>query len=153
VNDATQALRYLVILEWVLIFASVLIGLSLEETLPAELRAYIDADAERPPSRIESVILALGVVLVAGAVVASIGVYFLRAWARPLYLGCAVAGLLLMLFLGPTIYGAIDGAVSTLTSAVQGAILALLYFSGASAHFQATGTSTPEPKLFSSTAG
>ena len=151
-HNATQVLRYLVITEWVLIFASVAIGISLEGALPPELQAYIDADAERPPSIVEYVVGVVGVIVIVGAVVASAGVYFLRAWARSLYLGCAVLGLLLIPFLGPTIYGAIDGAVSILASGVQGAIVALLYFSDASEHFQAISTSTPEPRSSASTA-
>ena len=147
---ATKVLRGLVIAEWVLILAAIAFGML--TTLPPELQAYLDADTERPLSTLESVVLPAGVLLVVGALVASVGVYFLRAWARPLYLGCAVLGLSLMPLLGPTIYGAVDGAVSDLASAVQGAILALLYFSEASGHFNRDRISTPESRSSASAA-
>lgn len=98
--DATRILRWLIVAEGALILESVVVGIRDEVALPVQLRAYVEADAERSLSSIELLAFSLSVALILVAVVASVGLYLLRSWSRPLHVVSAVSGLLLTPFFG-----------------------------------------------------
>jgi hypothetical protein len=124
-------LRACVVLEWVLFVLYIALSFALADNLPAELRAWQDADAERHRDLHEWATLATGLLCLLAAFVASVGLLFLQRWAAWLYLASKVVEYLVYPFSGPTVEHALADTAEELGILVSGAILALAFFSEA----------------------
>ncbi len=64
------------------------------------------------------------------------GMYFLRSWARPLFLATALGGSVLSLPSGLAVQGAYESSLGYLLTLADGALLAIVYFSSVSQKFR-----------------
>ena len=121
------ALRVLIATEWLVMLAGVVCVLALELPLPAELEAYVDRQ-DKLSSAAHSIWLIVGVPVLLASIVASIGLWFFRRWARPLYAFTIAATIVITAFEGPVVQPALLGTFTEISSLVAGAILGVAYF-------------------------
>ena len=73
--------------------------------------------------------------LCVAAVLGIWGLYMFKTWGPPLSLGSTIAGMALYPFLGASVYGGIETALSEASTILWGAILAASYWSPVAARF------------------
>lgn len=114
--------RAAIILEWVLIGLAVAVSLS--TSLPKELEAFTVERQDWHP-----VLDTLSGVALIVSVVASVGLWFFRNWARPTYALASIWLVLAVAFGEPVVTPAVAGALEELSLIVTGFIVGLSYFS------------------------
>ena len=121
------ALRALVAADWVVLLAGAVCVLALDLPLPAELQAYVDRQEElSAESHPLWWLVAIPVLL--GSIIASVGLWFFRRWARALYALIVVSGIIMTAIDGPVAHHALAEVFTAISSLVAGAILGLAYF-------------------------
>ena len=80
--------------------------------------------------------VAIALPISVAAIAGIIGLYLFKTWGRPLSLVSTIAGLIVYLFTGPTLYGAAEYMLWEASTLVWGAILALAYHSPVAIHFE-----------------
>jgi hypothetical protein len=134
-DNSIRALRISIIVQWLLIAASIAAGMYEERNLPEVLRNYLNEQAGKTLSPGELAVLFIGVSLAIGLITSSIGIYRFIPRARTVYVVCSV-GAILFLFMGPVITSPIEGTFKYLGDAADGFTIALLYFSPARVKFE-----------------
>jgi hypothetical protein len=127
----STVLRICVVLEWVLVGWVLALSYSLESSLPAALRDWLAADAERD---LGLRVVALVVVMVPSLLawlVGSIGLLFLKRWAAWVYLISLIVSLTLSPLFGPTVEHGSASAVNATATLLAGLIIGLAFFSDA----------------------
>lgn len=127
--DSVRSLRILVIAQAILVLLGGAIGLVLEATLPAPLKAWVDEQNARDLSVADLAALAAGGVLLAALIAAWVMLWRPRPKARAFYTAVCVAAILLAPALGPYVLSGFEYALSGLAGLTEGMILGLLYFS------------------------
>lgn len=129
-------LRALIVVE----LASALLGIyadvALQSSLPAPLQAYLTAQSQGPLTIGGALTLAILVPMFAALVVAWVGLWFLKRWARTLYTALIVVFLVVTLFLGPVVASALAAMLYTVSSIAAGAILGLVWLSELRGRFE-----------------
>jgi len=109
-----------------------LIGLiatfALEGSLPPLLQEYLEWEANRPLIPSDIVFAAVALVSIPLCLVASIGLFFFKNWARWLYLACSLLIYSMSFFTGPTVEHGIAGVLDDLSVLLEGLILGLAFF-------------------------
>jgi hypothetical protein len=131
--------RYLVGGSIALQLVAVAILLMFEQTLPGELEAWADAQAETAWTAVDW----LGIAAAGVAAAASVGLLFFARWARPAYAACTFLTIAANAFTGPYVLPGIDGFFNDITLLLDGLIIAAAYFSGASRYFEKSPAATP----------
>ena len=122
-------LRTLIIVELVSALLGTYADIALQSTFPLELQAYLLTESQGPLGAgdvLKGVVF--GALLVA-VVVAWVGLWLLKRWARTLYTTLVVISLVVTLFLGPVVTSALGAALYSISSLAGGVILGLLWFS------------------------
>lgn len=140
-ENSTRALKISIIVQWILIATAVGFGLYEERHLPEVLRSYIIEQDSKPLSQGEMIVMGSGLLLITGLIISSVGIYLLKSWARTPYVVCSVLVAFLFLFLGPTVTPPIEGTLQYVANAVEGFIVALLYFSSIRVNFESSNES------------
>jgi hypothetical protein len=83
--------------------------------------------AEGQPRAVLFAALLIGIGFVASYIVALIGLFFLKRWARTLYVALFIAGLILLPLMGAAITTPVAALVDYLLATCTGAIVALLF--------------------------
>ena len=137
-ND--RALLILVLADIALVILTVVAEVSLNFTLPTPLRPY---GGLGHPTLADLVRFPMWITIVAGTVVAWIGL--LNYWwpSRMIYAVAWGAWLLLVAVSGPSVMTAVGAAIETLEHLVGGAIIALVYFSDLSKRFEEDDVTAP----------
>ena len=128
-------LRHLVVWQWVLAGLSILIFQLEVERLPFLLREYAAAEAARPATATDAVVGWLTLLWAAGSLVASVGVFMLRRWARSLFLVMALLGCALQALLEPSVTTGWSVAAETGAQVLVGVTLGVVYFSPVRGYF------------------
>lgn len=128
-------LRHLVVWQWVFACASIAIFQLERSQLPFLLQEYAAAEAARPITGLDQVVGWLTLVWGVGSVIASVGVFALRRWARPVFLAMALLGCVLQALLEPSVTTGWSVAAETAAQVLVGATLGVLYFSPVRGHF------------------
>ncbi len=136
--DAVRVLKSAIVAQWLLIVAGAVVGLVEERFLPELLRIYIPQQDRRSLTHSELVSLSVGLFLILGLLIASLGIFRLRPWAGTLYVACLFIGALVSLFLGPVITSPIEGMLEYFANGLLGFTVAMLYFSNAHTYFEST---------------
>jgi hypothetical protein len=131
--DPVKLFRALIIGEVALSVVS-LLPMFLAPDYPEAVQQYLDAsqpsfmniDEGLTPAWI--VTTGLAFLLLAAWVVALIGLWTFRRWARPLYVAVTVMTLILMVPFGSSITSGIEDMIGSLGMMVSGAIVAALFF-------------------------
>jgi hypothetical protein len=130
-DNSNRALRISIVTQWILIIAGVVIGLYEDGHLPEPLRSYIVAQDNEPVSQSEMIVMGSSILFLIGLMISSVGVYRVKSWARTPYVVCTVLISLLLLSWRPVITPPIQGTIEYLANAIEGFIIALMYFSSA----------------------
>ena len=131
-NKSAKALRVCIVLEWAAIVLSVVLAFSLERQLPDELRYWIESEDERPTSTVYDLMILLVLLpLLLVYIVSSVGLFFRRRWAGPLYVGSAVVMSLATVLLGPIVEHAVAAAVDDFAMLLSGVVIGLILFTDA----------------------
>jgi len=111
-------------------------------------QALADAYASEPePKLSQNTWLLVGIVvpMLAAVLAGYIGMFFFKRWARSLSLLTTLAGIVLILFVGPTLSSAVEDTLFEASSLLWGGALALAYFSPVSVRFGANNSFKPKP--------
>jgi hypothetical protein len=119
-------LRVAVVAEWVVIIIAVVASFIFIETLPEPLLEYVNRDA---PLQLIDMINA--VVLVA-TITASVGLYFFKRWARPIYTASTIWLCVSTVFGNPNIEPPIVSALEEISLLIAGFLIGMSYFAGIS---------------------
>ena len=130
-----SVLRHLVVWQWVFAAASIAIFQLEASRLPFLLQEYAAAEAARPTTSLDLTVGWLTLLWGVGSVVASVGVFALRRWARPLFLVMALLGCVLQALLEPSVTTGWSVAAETAAQVLVGATLGVAYFSPVRGHF------------------
>jgi predicted transporter len=122
---AIRSLRTALVVEWLLIVSSAFAYVGAESSLPPELQTYLAAEQALRP-------VAEGIAFVAllGSLVASAGLWFLRAWARHVYVGTFLCLSVALAFGEPLVSTGLDAALSELSTVASGLVIGIIYFGG-----------------------
>lgn len=102
-------------------------GIAFEDRLPAPLRAWAQAEADREPTGGEVVLMLAAVAFLLAALVDTVGLLMFWRPARPLGVALAVAGVPLAAALGPSVAHGWEAAVVDFATLLWGAALAMAY--------------------------
>jgi hypothetical protein len=137
----------------IFLYAALVIAEALAAFLPGGYsQALSDAmDKEETPHILENGWLLFGLLMpfVAAAFAGLYGLYMFKQWGRTVSLYTTAAGLVLVLFLGPSLYSALEGVFLEASTMLWGVILTLSFYSPVSTQFsadnalQATGEGAP----------
>jgi hypothetical protein len=130
-----SVLRHLVVWQWVLACLSIVFFQVEIERLPFLLQEYAAAEAARPPTAADAIVGWLTLLWAVGSLAASVGVFALRRWARPLFLAMALLGCVLQALLEPSVTTGWSVAAETAAQVVVGVTLGVVYFSPVRGHF------------------
>ena len=127
--DTTKIIRLLVLLELALLLLSLFATFRLESYLHPLLQEYLALQELSAPTTQDSIILWVGIPFVLAHIVSVVGLLFVKIWAKYLYLFVIVVEHMLTPFVGPFVEHGLTTAISNLGVLLQGAILAMLFFS------------------------
>lgn len=122
-------LRTLIIVELVSALLGIYADIALQSTFPPQLQVYLFIQSQGPfgaGDALKSVVL---VAFIVALVVAWVGLWFVKRWARTLYATLVIISLVLTLFLGPVVTSAFAAALYSISSLAAGVMLGLLWFS------------------------
>jgi hypothetical protein len=130
--------RFSLLLGWVVCPAGVVAFFVEKASLPPELRAYLDSGVNEPFTGRDFLVILLVLLLLAVAVVNTVGLYRFRPWARTLYLWSWPVGYAISLlpFWEPTVTPPVAHTLFTLGNALSGFVLALIFFSPVARFFE-----------------
>jgi hypothetical protein len=131
-----QNFRKMLVLDWLLLIAAVIVSFTTESLLPAELRSYLEARRNAPMTGGDIVFAAVGLGLLIFAVVLSVGLFRFRRWAKQLLPPSYVIGLTLLPALGAHVETGWATLMFYLCSLADGVILAVVYFSPLKEEFE-----------------
>ena len=152
---ARTALRTAIVAEWGFLLAVTILSFLLPSLLPEPLRTWETQRLETDPSGMELVLLGVLMADLVVALVASVGLFLLKAWGRWLYLASLIVMFLCVPFLGPTVSHGLVDTLEGLSTLLSGVILGLAFFSNtlqrsaeqdAAPDAEAAAQETPTPK-------
>ena len=128
---SSTVLRVCVVVHWS--FAGLAAALSslLEDRLPAPLRAWLATEVAGGIQPHDTALLMGLIPSLVCALVASIGLLFLKRWAAWLYLASLIMGFIVLPFTGPTVVHALANMVGEIAAILSGSMLGLAFFSDA----------------------
>lgn len=140
--EITKIFRGLVAASLVL-FALGTVTSFLEPEFPDAVNAYVEGEAAGPlfgnldsrPTSHLIVVVASAVAFLIAYLASCIGLLMFKRWARPLFIGVAVVGIVVLPFEGVTLTSPLLSTVETLFSMVDGALLVMLLFDPIKAKF------------------
>lgn len=130
-----SVLRLLVVGQWLLAVLSIVIFQLEVSHLPFLLQEYAEAEAVRPPTPADAVVGWLTLLWGVGSLVASVGVFLLRRWGRPIFLAMALLGCVLQALLEPSVTTGWSVAAETAAQVLVGVTIGVAYFSPVRGHF------------------
>ena len=124
-------LKILIITEWFLVIAAVILSFSLENTLPPLLGEWLDSEEERDLTTIEMITLLTFIPEVIAWIIASIGLFFRKMWAVRLYIGTWILLLFTSLFSGPAVEPPLTSVIGDCATLLGGIIIGIILFTDA----------------------
>jgi hypothetical protein len=141
--DLVKLFRLLILGEVTLLAASV-VAAWLAPEYPEAVQNYFDSlsiphlDLAGEGNQSHAVLMgAAAVLLMTTWIVALIGLWNFKRWARPTYIAYSTLSLLMIPFFGPTLASGAEGAIDSLSMMVSGALMAAMLFSPVRARFAA----------------
>lgn len=122
-------LKYLITAQFIVLFATIIIGLVEEQYLNDSLRTYISERDNADLTRDKLFTLIIVLIFFVAYLTSSIGLLFYKKWGRWLYFYSNVCGLVLTLFMGPEIVAPISNALGELFFVLIGLTIGVIYFS------------------------
>ena len=122
-----KTIKKLVMLELVLLTASIVAAIVMESYLPPELQEYLNVQYEGFTT-VEMVVVMFMFVLFIMHLVSLIGLLRTKVWARKLYISTFVLVIPCYLFIGPVVTDAVTYVLDQAAVLVQGMLLCVLMF-------------------------
>ena len=129
--SARAALRTAVVLYWFVAIATITCSFALQGLLPITLQEYLDFQGELEITVGEVVLYIAFFITMLGYLLASLGLMLLQHWGARLFLGLTVLDCLLSCYDGPVVEHAVTAVAGSAAFMMQGAILALAFFTDA----------------------
>ena len=126
-----HALRIAVVVEWVLIILAVVLSEFFRDALPEPLLLWLQQHAEENRSLAGFVAIFAMLPAFVLSIVASVGLFMFKTWARWLYLFSYVIGFIGMVFLGPTVEHAFANMIADVSAVLSGIVIGIAFFSTA----------------------
>ncbi len=123
-----KILRVAVVLHGLLIIVSIPVSKILDAYLPIQLRNYKLWVHEQGYTNVEFAIMLIATIVCVGHIISSIGLFFLKPWAKWPYSVCVLLILIISLFLRPTVEHALTNPIGGVSSMASGVILYMLFF-------------------------
>ena len=124
-----QKFRLLIVVNWLLVVAYVVVSITTESLLPSELRSYLDAQLNAPITTSDIMLFAVVFIYFISYIAVSIGVFLFKKWAKTLLLPSIAIASILLIIGGPYIETGLASFCSYFLNLIEGIILALVYFS------------------------
>lgn len=124
-----KQIKMLVLLQFFLIFATLLLSSLFESSLSPILLEYLDEELESEITGFDWIILIVATIIISAHVASLIGLYKFKYWARKLFIYTTVGLTLITFFMGPYVAHAIPSTMDSIAVMVGGMILSLLLFS------------------------
>ncbi|MEO5829912.1 MAG: hypothetical protein ABIQ36_05030 [Rhodanobacter sp.] len=115
----------------------VIAGISLSSTLPPLLQQYLAQDANAPFTGGDAVTLLTLVAVIIVMLIATIGLWRFRRWAKTLWIFLTIVTLIASPLLGPTVTNGWEGMFSDLSLTLDGIVIAMLFSGETGRHFSA----------------
>lgn len=131
---ATTLFRSILIASLVTSVIEVIASLSLTNTLPYELQNYL-AKSESTDASIGAMLLAI-VLMMAVLIVAIIGIWKFKKWARTLYVIITIIFIILSPALGPIVMNSWEAMFSYITFTLDGILLTMMFSGTVGNRFQ-----------------
>jgi hypothetical protein len=132
--------RWLVTASVVITILGLVVSFAGESSLPAPLRDYLalESRSEADLTASDVALVVVGIPLLVALVVSIIGLYCFWRFARPLTVIAWIVGLILQVFVGPTVDSGLATSLYELAAILTGIILAVIYITPAKAWFEKT---------------
>ncbi|EDM25271.1 hypothetical protein LNTAR_24868 [Lentisphaera araneosa HTCC2155] len=124
----TKILKSLVVLEFILIILGLIVGFYLENSLPKELKNWLDSQTALPMTTKDEFSLYWGLSFIITYLISMIGLYLLKPWSKRLYIISTVGLFCIYPILGPTVEHAASTLINEMASICSGCIFALILF-------------------------
>lgn len=122
-------LRVFILAELVTSLLAMYVDFALASSLPAPLQTYLLTRSRGPFDFGDVFALSVIVPLFVALVVAWIGLWMLKRWARVLYTALVVVSLVVTLFVGPIVTSALGAMLYSASSLAAGVILGIIWLS------------------------
>jgi hypothetical protein len=119
-----------------LLIGSVVVLIAVGQSLPPELSAWVDAEANSEWRALDTYAAVIAVI----SVVASVGLLFFARWSRWVYAASTIAVTVVTLFGGPSVSSAFEAFFSELVLLLDGFIIGTAFFSDVRLCFERTST-------------
>lgn len=100
-----------------------------ESRLPLPLQQYLEQRRNADFSRMDWVLLVIGLPLIVGGVTSFVGMLRFMPWSRPLWIGVSAVSVLTLPLLGPTVEPSLVTALLHMSSMGSAALVAVAYCS------------------------
>jgi hypothetical protein len=131
--------RLFILLNWLLLAACTLALVWSRVLPPPELKAYLGAQEHSPVTAWDMILFVAALIGLVLWVVATVGLFFFKRWAKALYPLVFAIGLVLILARGVHVETGWVKGFAYLDDVSGGMILALTYFSNVSRYFDERG--------------
>ncbi len=126
--DLRKRLRIAVVVQWFLIIVSIPVTRILDAYLPIQLRNYKLWVNEQGYNNVEFAIMLVATIVCVVHIISSIGLFFLKPWAKWYYCTCIALFLIISLFLRPTVEHALTNPIGGVSSMASGVVLYMIFF-------------------------
>ena len=134
--ESKQILKNLILAQWIVLFAAIVVGVIERHYLPDSLRIYLDEIAKTDMTFAETVNVFVIVIALVAYLLSSVGLLLYKGWGRWLYLYSTIVGFVVGPLLGTTINPPFAGALDDLCTALIGVTIGIIYFSDARKFFE-----------------
>ena len=128
--------RWLVAGSIAVLIGSVVVLIAFDQSLPPELSAWVEAEADSEWTAFDTFAAALAV----ASIIASVGLLFFTRWSRWVYAASTIAMTVATLFGGPSVGSAFDAFSSELILLLDGVIIGTAFFSDVRLCFERAST-------------
>ncbi len=126
--DLRKKLRIAVVLHLLFIIVSIPVSKILDAYLPIQLRNYKLWVNEQGYNNVEFAIMLVATIVCVVHIVSSIGLFFLKPWAKWYYCTCVALILIISLFLRPTVEHAVINPIGGVSYIASGVVLYMIFF-------------------------
>ena len=124
-----KVFRSVIVCEWVLVVAGIVLSDVMEASLPLQLQEYLELQYSKDLSPNVWMVLFFTPLYLAGYIVGSIGLFLLKPWAKWLYLAAIIDNYIAtLLFAEPTVDHALTSYVYDMGAVLAGFIIGVAFF-------------------------
>lgn len=131
-----KLLRIFIVAEFIAGILSVYTDFAFRSSLPGPLQQYLLMESQRAPGTGDAILLVLFLILLVIFVVAWVGLWMFKRWARTVYTTACVLYLVATLAGGPVVSAALAATFSAVSTFAGGIILGMIWLSDLRSRFE-----------------